>query len=48
VAQLTPTAGKHNLYFVFKNEKAGASQVILQVSGIEVQQQAPTETAISK
>lgn len=45
VATLTPTAGKHTVYFVFKNEKAGPTQVILQVSGIEVQPQTGVITA---
>lgn len=45
VAPLTPTAGKHNLYFVFKNDKAGPNQVILQVSGIDVQPVAQAVTA---
>jgi cytochrome c len=33
---LTGISGKHTLYFVFKNEKAGPNQVILQVRGIDV------------
>jgi cytochrome c len=38
VATLAPTTGKHQVYFVFKNEKAGPNQVILQVMSIDVQQ----------
>jgi cytochrome c len=48
VAPLTPATGKHTIYFVFKNDKAGPNQVILQVMGIDVQQVAANSTAAGK
>jgi cytochrome c len=47
IAPLTGVSGKHTVYFVFKNEKAGANQVILQVMSIEVQAQTNTVTAVN-
>lgn len=46
-AQLSGATGKHTVYFVFKNEKAGANQVVLQISGIEVQAQTGAITSIN-
>ncbi len=36
---ITPTTGKRDIYFVFKNEKALSSQIIMQLSGIEFKMQ---------
>ena len=33
-AAIAPTTGIHDVYFVFKNSKAGANQVLMQVGGI--------------
>ncbi len=33
--QLTPTTGKHKLYFVFKGEKKDGQQGLMTVSGLE-------------
>ncbi|HVG15682.1 MAG TPA: carbohydrate-binding protein, partial [Chitinophagaceae bacterium] len=35
-AELTSASGKHKVYFVFKNDKAGPNQVVLQVLSIDV------------
>ncbi|HPZ89064.1 MAG TPA: hypothetical protein PLQ32_13220, partial [Flavihumibacter sp.] len=34
IATISPTTGKHTIYFVFKNEKAKAKEPIMQVSAI--------------
>lgn len=45
-ALLAGVTGKHTVYFVFKNEKAAANQVIFQLSSIEVQLQNTAVTGV--
>lgn len=43
---ITGASGRHKLFFVFKNEKAGPNQVIVQINSIDVQPKAATSVTM--
>ncbi len=47
VAELSEASGMHTVYFVFKNDKAGNNQVLMQLSGL-IEVQPVSQSVVSK